>query len=62
MIIPDASGLGVDNDQEEIVTCPYQPHHLRYFTGALTDIRPAGEAVYYSVGGTKENKSGVWDQ
>lgn len=39
--IPDAPGLGVDLDVEAMSRHPYEPHGLRHYTGALTDIRPA---------------------
>ncbi len=49
MLIPDAPGLGVDINEEEIAKHPYQPHRLRHYDNTLTDIRPVDEAVYYSV-------------
>jgi galactonate dehydratase len=40
MRIPDAPGLGIDIHEEELARHPYQPHNLRHYTGALTEIRP----------------------
>ena len=54
MLIPDAPGLGVDISEEEIAKHPYQPHRLRHYDNTLTDIRPANEAVYYSLGGKQK--------
>ena len=51
MVIPDAPGLGVDINEEEIVKYPYKQHNLRHYTGKLTDIRPKGEVAFYSVEG-----------
>jgi len=49
MIIPDAPGLGVDIDEEEILKHPYKQYRLRHYTGNLTDIRPIDEVGYFSV-------------
>jgi galactonate dehydratase len=49
MVIPDAPGLGVDIDEDEIANHPYKRYRLRHFSGNLTDIRPADETIYYSV-------------
>ena len=32
----------IDINEAAMAQHPYQPHHLRHFTGALTDIRPQG--------------------
>lgn len=40
MKIPDRPGLGIDINEEELAKHPYQPHNLRHFNGALTEIRP----------------------
>jgi galactonate dehydratase len=45
--IPDGPGLGLDLDLEEIAKHPYQPHDLRHYTGALTQIRPADAKGYF---------------
>jgi len=45
--IPDGPGLGLDLDLNEIAKHPYQPHDLRHYTGALTQIRPADAASYF---------------
>jgi len=46
MMIPDKPGLGIELNEEACLAHPYQPHTLRHYTGALTDIRPA-ETVFY---------------
>lgn len=45
--IPDRPGLGIDINEEECLKHPYQPHTLRHYTGALTDIRPAKTEFYF---------------
>lgn len=45
--IPDKPGLGVDIDENACLEHPYQPHTLRHYTGALTDIRPAETEFYF---------------
>ena len=45
--IPDAPGLGIEIDEEACLAHPYQPHTLRHYTGALTDIRPAKSEFYF---------------
>ncbi|MBO5755391.1 MAG: galactonate dehydratase [Clostridia bacterium] len=45
--IPDAPGLGIEIDEEACLAHPYQPHTLRHYTGALTDIRPAKTEFYF---------------
>lgn len=45
--IPDRPGLGIDINEEECLKHPYQPHTLRHYTGALTDIRPANTEFYF---------------
>ena len=44
--IPDRPGIGIEINEEECLKHPYQPHTLRHYTGALTDIRPP-ETVFY---------------
>jgi galactonate dehydratase len=41
LTIPEVAGLGVEIDMEQVARHPWQPHELRHYTGALTDIRPA---------------------
>lgn len=45
--IPDEPGLGIELNEEECLKHPYQPHTLRHYTGALTDIRPAESECYF---------------
>ncbi len=45
--IPNKPGLGIEIDEEACLAHPYQPHTLRHYTGALTDIRPAETKFYF---------------
>ena len=45
--IPDGPGLGIEINEEACLQHPYQPHTLRHYTGALTDIRPAKTEFYF---------------
>lgn len=45
--IPSKPGLGIEIDEAACLAHPYQPHTLRHYTGALTDIRPAETAFYF---------------
>ncbi len=47
MTIPTAPGLGIDLNWEKLSEHPYEPHTLRHYTGALTDIRPASAQSYF---------------
>ena len=47
MRIQDGPGLGIDIVEEELLRHPYQPHNLRHYTGALTEIRPANSEGWY---------------
>lgn len=47
MTISDKPGLGIEINEEECLKHPYQPHTLRHYTGALTDIRPAKTEFYF---------------
>lgn len=47
MKIPDRPGLGIEINEEECLRHPYQPHVLRHYTGALTDIRPPKTEFYF---------------
>ena len=47
MYIPDKPGLGIEIDEEACLAHPYQPHTLRHYTGALTDIRPPESRFYF---------------
>lgn len=47
MAIGDAPGLGVDIDIDACSRFPYQPHELRHYSGALTDIRPREATSYF---------------
>ena len=48
--IPDKPGLGIDLNEEIIKSRPYTPRNLRHYTGAVTDIRPKGDTIYYFKG------------
>ena len=45
--IPDKAGLGIEINEGECLKRPYQPHTLRHYTGALTDIRLAKFEFYF---------------
>ena len=45
--IPDKPGLGIELNEEACLAHPYQPHTLRHYTGALTDIRPLETKFYF---------------
>ncbi len=45
--IPDRPGLGIEINEDECLKHPYEPHTLRHYTGALTDIRPAKTEFYF---------------
>ena len=45
--IPDRPGLGIEINEDACLKHPYQPHALRHYTGALTDIRPAKTSLYF---------------
>lgn len=45
--IPDKPGLGIELNENASLKHPYQPHTLRHYTGALTDIRPAQTEFFY---------------
>lgn len=45
--IPDRPGIGIEINEEACLAHPYQPHTLRHYTGALTDIRPPETAFYF---------------
>ena len=45
--IPDKPGIGIEINEKECLKHPYQPHTLRHYTGALTNIRPAKSEFYF---------------
>ncbi len=45
--IPDKPGLGIEINEDACLAHPYQPHTLRHYTGALTDIRPPESKFYF---------------
>ncbi len=47
IMIPDKPGLGIDVNIDEVLARPYTPINLRHYTGAVTDIRPKDDTVYY---------------
>ena len=48
--IPDKPGLGIDVNIDEVLARPYTPRNLRHYTGAVTDIRPKNDTIYYFKG------------
>ncbi len=50
IMIPDAPGLGIEVNVEEVEKRPYTPRILRHYTGTLTSIRPKNDTVYYFEG------------
>ena len=48
--IPDKPGLGIDVNVDEVEKRPYTPRNLRHYTGAVTDIRPKNDTIYYFKG------------
>jgi galactonate dehydratase len=47
ILIPDKPGLGIDVNVDEVLSRPYTPRNLRHYTGAVTDIRPKDDTIYY---------------
>ncbi|MCK9252820.1 MAG: galactonate dehydratase [Clostridiales bacterium] len=47
LLIPDKPGLGIRVDEAACARHPYQPHSLRHYTGALTDIRPPETRAFF---------------
>ncbi len=45
--IPDKPGIGIEINEEACLQHPYEPHYLRHYTGALTDIRPPKSEFYF---------------
>ena len=50
ILINDNPGLGIEVNEEELKKRPYHPINLRHYTGALTDIRPKNDTVFYFKG------------
>ncbi len=50
ILIPDKPGLGIDINVDEVLKRPYVPRNLRHYTGALTDIRPKDDTVFFFKG------------
>ena len=50
ILINDKPGLGIDVCVEEVEKRPYHPINLRHYTGALTDIRPKDDTIFYFKG------------
>ena len=47
IFVPDKPGIGIEIDEQACLAHPYQPHTLRHYTGALTDIRPPESKFYF---------------
>ena len=50
ILINDKPGLGIEINEAELEKHPYYPRNLRHYTGAVTDIRPKGDCIYYFKG------------
>ena len=50
ILINDKPGLGIEINEDIIGNYPYKPRNLRHYTGTLTNIRPAGDSIYYFEG------------
>jgi len=50
VLIDERPGIGVEVREEEVLRRPYVPRFLRHYTGALTDIRPKDDTVYFLKG------------
>jgi len=48
--INDKPGIGIDVNVDEVLKRPYTPRNLRHYTGAVTDIRPKDDTIYYFKG------------
>ena len=48
MRISDKPGLGIEINEQACAKYPYEPRHLRHYTGKLTDIRPADAVGYFN--------------
>ena len=47
ILINDKPGIGIDVNVDEVLSRPYVPRNLRHYNGAVTDIRPKDDTVYY---------------
>lgn len=50
ILIGDKPGLGIDVNIEAVEARPYHPINLRHYTGALTEIRPKDDTIFYFKG------------
>ncbi len=48
--IPNKPGLGIDVNEDVVLSHPYKPRNLRHYVGTVTDIRPADDTIYYFKG------------
>lgn len=48
--VNDKPGLGIDLNEEVLLSRPYKPRNLRHYTGDVTNIRPKSDTVYYFKG------------
>jgi galactonate dehydratase len=50
ILIPDKPGFGIDLNEDALLSRPYIPRNLRHYTGAVTDIRPKDDTIFYFKG------------